>query len=248
MTACAGAQAKTVQVGSPLTGSFPPVSFGPASPFGSEGAPDFTLTLTQARLSEPGANVSSPVDGTVISYRVAAADGTFAIQVIRPLQLFEGSFGSVVSVASSTPTHITSSGVSSPITTKLAIKGGHYVGIRNFGGASDQIGWRDISPTTSFSIRHPPLADGGPPQDPTGRLDGEIGMQATVRYCKVPKLKGKSLKGARKALTAADCRVGKLKKTNEVRDKKQVVSQSVNPGKAVSDTKPINLGLSRKQG
>ena len=77
---------------------------------------------------------------------------------------------------------------------------------------------------------------------------GEIGMQATVRYCKVPRLKGKSPKEARKALTAADCTVGKLKKTKKVRDRKEVVSQGVKPGTAVSDTKPIKLGLSRKQG
>ena len=80
-----------------------------------------------------------------------------------------------------------------------------------------------------------------------GPARGEIGMQATVRYCKVPKLKGKSPKGARKALTAADCKIGKLKETKKVRDRKEVVSQSLKPGTAVSDTYPIFLGLSRKE-
>src|SRR5262249_19715963 len=82
MAVCAGAQAKTVQVGSPLIGSFSPVLFGDPAPLGG-GADKFTLLQTW--LSVPGgvANVTSPVDGTVISYRVASADGTFAIQVIR---------------------------------------------------------------------------------------------------------------------------------------------------------------------
>ena len=74
---------------------------------------------------------------------------------------------------------------------------------------------------------------------------GEIGLQATVRYCKVPSVEGKSLAVARKILTRADCRVGKLRQTNHVRGKKEVIFQSVQPAFAISDTKPIKLWLSR---
>jgi PASTA domain len=266
-TACASAQANTVQVGSPLTGNF---NQGPFAAFRCSeyaGCVAHTpATMVQTRLPEPGANVSSPVNGTVISYRLAASDGRFAIQVIHsspgtphpPNWLSE-----FQSLSTSAPAPVSSPGVSPPIAADLAINEGDWLGIRNFStncnltnvndncDFSDHIGalccWPDTLGGGTF-FWYSPLADGAPQVIPDYGGVGEIAMQATVRYCKVPKLKGKTPKAARKALTAADCKVGKLKKTNKVRDRKEVVSQSVKPGKAVSDTKPIKLGLSRKQG
>ncbi len=261
MTACATAQANTVEVGSPLTGMFfqgpfagqrcgldscftdlSPVTVVPTQPFPGD-------------LPEPGVNITSPVDGTVISYRLAAADGTFAIQVIRGVSPVPPhppeAWGQ--SISTSAPAPISSPGVSPPVAANLAIKKDDSVGVRNFSvgnisqGFSDQIGFC-LHGCLLYMAWYPPLADGAPQQDSNSYLGYGIGMQATVRYCQVPKLKGKSPKAARKALTAADCKVGKVTKTKKVRDKKQVLSQSVKPGKAVSDTKPIKLGLSRKQG
>ena len=82
MTVCAGAQAKTVQVGGPLTASFNTQVQFTGCIYEDCGLP-FTATLVQTSLPEPGTHLSSPVDGTVISYRVVATDGTFAIQVVR---------------------------------------------------------------------------------------------------------------------------------------------------------------------
>ena len=210
--------------------------------------------MVQTSLPEPGTHLSSPVDGTVISYRLAEPDGTFAIQVIRGVTLgvdyLPPSEVRGQSISTSAPTPISFPGVSPPVPTNLAIQKGDSVGIRNFSvgnatdGFSDLIGLGCCYLTLAW---YPPLADGAPQQDIPDPGFG-LGLQATVRYCQVPKLKGKSRKAARKALRAADCTVGKLTKTKKVRDKKEVVSQSVKPGKAVSDTKPIKLGLSRKQG
>ena len=198
----------------------------------------------------PGTNITSPVDGTVVSYRLALAEGTYAIQVIRlagsPALLPIN--GSARSIASSTGTPISSTGVSPPVATNVAIKRGDLVGVRSFDPES-VIGFGGIGTTgngvTNIVGWQPALEDGSPERFPDTGGNAELGMQATVRYCKVPKLKGKTPKAARKALNAADCTVGKLKKTNKVHDKKEVLSQSVKPGKAVSDTKPIKLGLSR---
>jgi len=270
MTASSGAQARTVQLGSPLTAKFTPAHFASLTCciFGGGSLTLTPVTLVQTALPESGVNVTSPVDGTVISYRLAAADGMFGIQVLRlsPTPPVPPTFRSQrgQSVATSAPTPITASGVSRPIVTHLALKKGDSVGIRNFPDDffSDRIGstkvvgdnWIGHGSSGGFypedgliNFWYPPLVDGAPLSD-SGEMAAELGLQATVRYCKVPKLKGKSPKGARKTLTKADCRVGKLKKTNKVRDRKEVVSQSVKPGTAISDTQPINLKVSRQQG
>ena len=269
MTACAGAQAKTVTVGSPLTGSFTPVQIGLMPPPPSSCCAYFTgseigprqaydgwkivpLTLAQARSAYPGVDpVDSPVDGTVISYRVAASEGTFAIQVLRT-----NGYGYSSAIVSSTPKHITATGVSAPIASHLAIRAYEQVGIRNF-GEGDQLGLKPSG--GSASAWAPPLVDGASARSPVGYYwgnsgdpyygytfpPGEIGLQATVRYCQVPSVEGKSLAVARKILSRADCRVGKLRQTNHVRGKREVIFQSVQPAFAISDTKPIKLWLSR---
>lgn len=67
-------QAATVTVGSPLTAS-PNISFVG------------TTTEANGILAEPGARVASPVNGTIVSFRVDVAvtnTGRFAIRVLRP--------------------------------------------------------------------------------------------------------------------------------------------------------------------
>ena len=87
------------------------------------------MTQVQTTLAEPAGNPGNPlpVDGTVISYRVAAAEGTFAVQALA----YAGDGALAGIVATSTPTPISSGGVSPPIATNLAIHKGDYLGIRN---------------------------------------------------------------------------------------------------------------------
>jgi hypothetical protein len=250
MTACAGAQAKTVQVGSPLSGNFTPIALptGDCFFYCPPGPPAGPMTIVQGTLSQPGTNTSSPVEGTVISYRLAAADGTFAVQITRS---YVYRLGFVTgSLASSRPTRIVSSGVSPPIATKLAVKEGDQVAIRNFGDG-DRLGFASPYPSSILAFPsaagwYPPLEDGAHARSSNFFIGGEIGVQATVRYCRVPKLKGKTLKAARKTLSAADCTLGKVHETNQVHDRsREVISQSVQPYFAISDTQPIKLWLSR---
>jgi hypothetical protein len=222
------AQAATVRVGSPLTASFGPVRFA-----------NQLVTLVQVSLPEPGTNLRSPVDGTVTSYQVAPSNGTFALQVVR----FSGVTAKSLRSSASTP--VGNTGISAPIPTHLAIDQGDFIGVTNF-GTGDELG--GVKNGATYAAWGPPLEDGADYRQPDYAAEQfEIGMGATVRYCQVPALKGLSLRDARAALAAADCKAGKVRKAKKRRKRKVVVSQSVRPGKAISDTAPIDFKVSRSQ-
>jgi hypothetical protein len=224
------AQAATVHLGSPLTASFTPVGFSSQQ----------VVTLAQLDLPEKGANIASPVDGTVVSYQVAPSNGTFSLQVLRRLREI-----SIASVRSSPPTAVNTTGISAPIATDLGIRRGDLIGIRD-SAVGDTLGG-SLNGST-YAAWGPPLEDGAVSREPNFAAKGyEIGLDATVRYCRVPKLKGLSLKAARADLARADCKVGKVTKARKTRTRKVVVSQSERPGKAISDTAPIDLKVSRRQ-
>ena len=224
------AQAATVRIGSPLTASFTPVGF----------SSQHLVTLAQLALPEKDTNLRSPVDGTVVSYQVAPSNGTFAIQVLRNL------IGDrLSSVRSSPATAVNTTGISAPVSTDLGIQRGDLVGIRDF-AVGDTLGGANNGAT--YAAWDPPLEDGAVSRVPDFAAQAyEIGFAATVRYCQVPAVKGLRPKAARAALAAADCRVGKVTKAKKTRKHKVVVSQSVRPGKAISDTAPIDLKVSRRQ-
>ena len=95
----------------------------------------------------------------------------------------------------------------------------------------------------------PPL-DTGPGRSPEfgGPAPAEYALSATVRYCLVPKLKGKKPKAAKKALKAADCTFGGKRKSKKHTKKKKVVKQTVAPGTSISDTAPVAIKVSRPTG
>ena len=72
----ASAQAATVTVGSPISG----VQDG-----GYVGNNGSSLTVANIALPEPGAHVTAPVSGTIISWRaMTAGTGQYALRVLRP--------------------------------------------------------------------------------------------------------------------------------------------------------------------
>jgi hypothetical protein len=228
--AASSAQAATVHIGSPLTASFGPVGFSPQQ----------VVTLAQFDLPEKDANIVSPVDGTVISYQVAPSNGTFSIQVLRNLREI-----SYASVRSSPPTPVNVTGVSAPIPTDLGLRRGDLIGIRDF-TVGDTLGGANNGAT--YAAWGPPLEDGAVSREPNFAAKAyELGLSATVRYCQVPALKGLSLRRARAALAGGDCKLGKVTKARKRSRRKVVVSQSEKAGKAVSDTAPIDLKVSRRQ-
>ena len=220
------AQAATVNIGSSLAGdvSSNVVPLGPT-------------TLADLAVEAPGI-ATSPTDGTVISWRFVGA-GPLTPRVIHPV-----GGGLYVGAGTGAPTPGAGAGqLSQPFAVSLPIKKGDLFGLDLFPGGSfsahnsssgAQVGW------------DPPLADGGAGRAPGNPSPREALIQATVRYCLVPKVKGKTPKAAKKALRAGDCTVGKVKKGKKELKKKKVTKQSVAPGTSISDTAPVNLTVSRK--
>ena len=225
----ASSEANTVTVGSTLTApGFSLVPFGPPA------------TVTNYSLPAP-ATATSPVDGTAVSWRFIGAGGPLTPRVLRSVN------GTTLTGAGSgTPQNATSTaGISGPFPVSLPIKRGEFFGADGATGASLSTAPAAGAVSLYFD---PGLANGGPGQSPTGTNAEEDALSATVRYCLVPKLKGLTGKGARRALQAADCTLGKITKAGKRRHRvKRIRTQSVKAGKSISDTQPIDLTISRKK-
>jgi hypothetical protein len=220
------AQANTVTVGSSLTApGFSLVPFGPSA------------TVTNSVLPAP-ATATSPVDGTVISWRFIGSGGPLTPRVLRPA----GGF-SLTGAGTGTPQSATAPNViSGPFSVSIAIKKGDYFGVNGAMGAS-----LSTAPTGATSLYFTPaLVDGAAGRVPTNTNSEEDAIGATVRFCKVPKMKGLTGKAARQALNAADCRLGTVTKGKR-KPIKKLLKQSVKAGTSISDTQPVNLTISRKK-
>lgn len=62
--------------------------------------------------------------------------------------------------------------------------------------------------------------------------------------CVVPRLKGKKLKAAKRALNRADCKVGKV--TRRKGKPGKVLKQSAKPGKVLASGAKVNLTVGKK--
>jgi hypothetical protein len=229
LLACATAQAATVTIGS----QFGPPSGNPAS------GVDRTWAIAGAASA---GGTESPVAGTVISWRFrGSAAGSYTPRVLRPSG--GGPYRAVISgVAQNGAGTANPAG---PYATSLPIEAGDLFAIDVPAGTI--LSYTDAPGITSIGW-NPPLLDGGSAVAPTDTdEDEQVQIAATVRYCLVPKLKKRSPKKAKQALRAADCTVGKVKRTKKERAKKQVLSQSAKPGTAISDTQPVIIRVSRKR-
>jgi PASTA domain len=215
------ARAATVTVGSSLQGAF---------------EPNTSLTVsTRANLAVPPPGTAvSPVDGTAVAWSFIGRN--LAPRVIRPIG------GGLYTGTGTGPSQVGAGEnvISGPFAINLPIKAGDL-----FGVDVGQSIWSSREVSGAALGRWPPLADGGPGDDPDP-LGEELAVQAIVRYCLVPKLKGKKPKKAKRALRAADCTVGTVREGRKAR-KKRVVMQSVTPGSSISDTQPVDLRVSRKR-
>lgn len=203
--------------------------------------PNYPGGVTLAAFSLPAPGTHSPVDGTVISWRfVGTGPGPITARVLRP-----GAGGAYT--ASGTGSAGTPGGVGiivGPIASSLPIKAGDLFAATV--APTSGLAYRPAVPGASTAVFAANLPDGGS-DDPAFINGEELALGAVVRYCVVPKLKGKSPKKARAALTAADCTVGKVKKTKKERNRKKVLSQAIPPGSSVSDAEPVDLKISRKR-
>jgi hypothetical protein len=164
LSAAASAQASIVTVGSPLPASFT------ATPIGG------SLTAINSTLPEPGAHVTSPVNGTVVSWRITgAAGGPFNLRVLRPAggKNYKGAGTSAPQTPSSTAT------LTFP--TNLPIHAGDTVGLDNVSSPIDQIGGNTSLPGANLLLWSPLLANGETRRGTT-QSTTEIGFNADVSY------------------------------------------------------------------
>jgi PASTA domain len=219
------AQGATLTLGSQFQGTIEPAD--------SSTHPSVLQTALPAPLI-----TGSPVDGTVIDWRFAGIGNGFVPRIFRLAgpDLFVG--------AGTGPPQVGTGAVAGPFPLSMPIKRGDYFG---FDVPVGSVGTY-ATPGSTYQLFTPALADGSAGRAPNTTINGrEIAIAATVRYCLVPKLKGKKPAAAHKALAASDCAVGKTKKAKKRRKRKSVLSQSVAPGTSISDTQPVDLKVSRKR-
>jgi hypothetical protein len=223
------AAANTVTIGSPLTAALPP------SPF------NLQTTGVNTTLPEPGALVSAPANGTIVSWKViGASGGPLKLRVVHPVGggLFTGA-----GKTSSGP--ITGTGVLT-FNANLPISKGDLIGVDPTNN-SDTIGAADDLPGSFALLFFPPLADGGPGVAPVLSGPGEIGLNAQVLLnCVVPKLKGKKVRAAKRALRAAGCDPPRIKK-KKGQGGKFVGKQNPKAGKEIPSDHAVVLKLRPKK-
>jgi PASTA domain/IPT/TIG domain len=159
---CTAAQAATIAVGSVL----PPGST--ATEFGQ------VQTLFNTALPEKGANLVSPVTGTIVRWRLQDAEGgPFYLRVLRP----NGS-GAYTAVGTSNPATPSGTGLQT-FTANLPIRAGDLIGV-DPSNAGDKIGVAE-APGASYGFIFPPPFDAATVA-PSGTVAGkEILLNAEVQ-------------------------------------------------------------------
>jgi hypothetical protein len=221
------AQANTVTVGSSLTASgFMSQSFSVAA------------TVTNYVLPAP-ATATSPVNGTVISWRFIGSGGPLTPRVLRSV-----SGTTLTGDGKGTPQSATAPDViSGPFSVSIPIKKGEYFGVDGVPPAR----LSSVATAGSTSLYfEPALGEGDSGSAPFGTNMSEDALSAVVRYCQVPKMKALSGKAARQALNAADCQIGQVTRGKR-KPIKKVLKQGVKAGTSISDTQPVDLTISGKK-
>jgi hypothetical protein len=203
----------------------------------------------------PSTSTASPITGTVVRWRIKGATATpgYEVNVVR-----KSSDGTYTVTASSGPVTPLGTNVVETFATALSIQAGEYVewNIPNTGGIAylearsiqeyfrpalglglpvDEEAEEESSYTMPFNadVETRPVVAPAPVVPP-----------APAPTCKVPKLKGKKLKSAKKAIKGAMCKLGKVIKKNGVTPKTgKVVKQSPKAGASKGAGSMVNLTL-----
>ena len=166
ISACAlfasAAQASTITIGSVLPAGSTPTPFGQVE------------TFFNTALPEKGANLVSPVTGTIVRWRVLdAAGGPFYLRVLRP----NGS-GGYSAAGTSNPATPTGPGLQT-FSANLPIRAGDLIGVDPSSG-TDTIGIAEV-PGASYGFVFPPPFDGATVA-PSGSVSGkEVELSAEVQ-------------------------------------------------------------------
>jgi hypothetical protein len=160
----ASAGATVVTIGSPLTTSLPPqpINGGP-------------LSIINSQMPDLGANVVSPISGTVVRWRITGAvGGPFKLRVVTP----HGD-GTTTFDATSAPQTPTGTGTLT-FATNLPIKAGDSIALDTAKATGDQIGANTSLAGASLSLFIPPPANGTTLVPTSSQGTTEIGFNADV--------------------------------------------------------------------
>jgi hypothetical protein len=219
-----GAQAATVTVGSPLTANFTGAIAGPS------------LDVNTA-LPEPGATAASPVDGTIINWRVILGSvGELSLVVLKP-----ATGGAYTPGLGESGAHTNNAGLQT-FPSGLVVKAGDLIGVRLEGTPVKEA---TAAPGATIGEWANPFFYGSSRPPDNTYNNSELAYNATVEYCLVPKLKGMKLGAAKKALANGGCRVGEVTRPKKGKAK-FVKSQSAAPGTALADQAVVDLKLRRQ--
>ena len=184
----------------------------------------------------------------ITDWKVKSADdgAVYTLKVLRPngpvslVPATNTNFTAIASVQAPSPVPngtfaATPTGVIFDYPASLPISKGDYMGVLSVGGG----GAHGLPQAMANGLPQSTFANnfGGQPADGTSAdlladAQHELLLQATIKFCKVPDLKGLKLADAQSKLAAADCASTvtkkKLKKSKKNRKKKgKVLSQSV---------------------
>jgi hypothetical protein len=138
----ANARAATVTVGSPLSQVFAPLEIGEM------------VTVANSALPEPGAHVTSPINGTIVRWRVLLAEGgSFELRVLR--HVGGTTYTGVGTSSPETPASL----ALQTFATNLPIQAGDTIGLDN-DASSARVGQIFPLPSAGTLIWNPPLSDG----------------------------------------------------------------------------------------
>jgi hypothetical protein len=219
-------------------------------------------TAANTILPEPGADVTSPLSGTIVRWHVLdASGGEFRLRVLRP-----AGGGAYTAVGSST-FELPATEALQTFSADLPIQVGDLIGLDNssteakigaLGGlGSETTAWRpqmaegettmsrvEVPAETAFDaeVETPPTVEQiSAPASPSAPAPIVPVVEA---HCIVPKLKGKKLKAAKTKLKAANCKLGKVTRKKDVTARSgKVVRQGAKPGKELAAGTKIKVVL-----
>jgi hypothetical protein len=155
-----GAQAATVTIGSPLAGSFFPSTFST------------TGTVVNSALPEAGANLTSPVTGTIVRWRIMdGSGGPYRLRVLTP-----GSGTTYTGAAASDPQTPSGPGIET-FAANMPIQAGQTIGLDNT-SPTDGIG--NSSFGGAVSMYWVPSLGLGETRASTGSSGNELSFNADV--------------------------------------------------------------------
>ena len=163
LVAAANADAATITIGSPLTAS------------GATFTAFANVTMIDEALPEAGANVASPVTGTIVRWRITGATGAggpFKLRVLTPIS------GTTYTGAGTSAPETPSSTATQTFTTSMPITAGQVIVLDMSGG--DTIGG-GLVPGATYGYWAPPLADGSSSAETLAGQAGEFDFNADVQ-------------------------------------------------------------------